>query len=308
MAETDVYAYPEPLVVPPIADHRQTFIILHGRGSNATTFGPALLANRISDFQTFRDVFPHAKFVFPTASKRRAKLFKRSMINQWFDNWSLSTPDVRSELQIEGLRETSAFIHDLLVRETGIVGNGNVVLGGLSQGCAASLIALLTWEGGALPAAFGMCGWLPFRKQMEEMAQPYGGGAEVEADQDDIFARPDKVEIGNACLQAVEYLREELELPIQQPGMTFKQISLFLAHGVRDEKVPTELGRDARRCLERMGMQVDWHKYGELGHWYSSEMLGHLVAFLQKTTGWNDEEVKGKESGKDSIQLELRQK
>ncbi|KAK0727463.1 Alpha/Beta hydrolase protein [Lasiosphaeria miniovina] len=41
-------------------------------------------------------------------------------------------------------------------------GAQNVVLVGLSQGCVASLVALLLWDGEPLAAAVGMCGWLPF--------------------------------------------------------------------------------------------------------------------------------------------------
>lgn len=125
--------YPEPLVTSPTLEHRHTFIILHGRGSNAEEFGPGLLQTLVSPKQTFVDAFPHAKFVFPTASKRRAMAFNRSVLNQWFDNDSLQTPDERIEWQIEGLRETTTYIHAILRQEIDIVGHDNVVLGGLSQ-------------------------------------------------------------------------------------------------------------------------------------------------------------------------------
>lgn len=36
-------AYPEPLVFEPLQEHRQTFLILHGRGSFAAKFAPPLL-------------------------------------------------------------------------------------------------------------------------------------------------------------------------------------------------------------------------------------------------------------------------
>lgn len=80
---------PNPLIVPPLETHKETWIMLHGRGSNAQ----------------------------------------------------------------------------------------NVILGGLSQGCAAALIATLLWDGEPLAAAFGMCGWLPYRGHIDN------------GDEDDIFAR-----------------------------------------------------------------------------------------------------------------------
>lgn len=45
---------------------------------------------------------------------------------------------------------------------------GSDVLGGLSQGCAAALVATLLWEGGRLGALVGMCGWLPYAARMSE--------------------------------------------------------------------------------------------------------------------------------------------
>jgi hypothetical protein len=54
--------------------------------------------------------------------------------------------------------------------EIELVDAKNVVLWGLSQGCAASLVALLTWDGEPFGAVVGMCGWLPFRKHLEEIA------------------------------------------------------------------------------------------------------------------------------------------
>ena len=140
-------SYPEPFVVHPKSEeHRHTFIILHGRGSDGTEFGSVLLSIAVpgSSPSKLPDLFPHAKFVFPTASWRRAAIYKRSLTKQWFDNWSLNAPLTRQELQIEGLRESAAFIHSLLKDESNLVGVENVVLGGLSQGCATALISILT--------------------------------------------------------------------------------------------------------------------------------------------------------------------
>ena len=180
--------YPNPLIVPPLKTHKETWIILHGRGSNAQKFGPELLATPIPGHGTLAQELPHAKFIFPTASLRRATIYKRSLITQWFDNWSLQAPTQREELQIEGLRETTAFIHGLLREEIASVGAENVVLGGLSQGCAAALIATLLWDGKPLAAVFGMCGWLPYRAHMQEIAETATEDADEE-DEDDPFAR-----------------------------------------------------------------------------------------------------------------------
>jgi predicted esterase len=133
-------AYPEPTIVAPTQEHKQTFILLHGRGSTGSKFGPDLLAASVSDSQTLSEAFPHAKFIFPTATRRRAVIYKRALTHQWFDCWHLSEPSKREDLQIDGLRETSAYIHALLREEIELVGPRNVVLWGLSMGCAAALV------------------------------------------------------------------------------------------------------------------------------------------------------------------------
>ena len=283
--------YPDPLIIPPLASHKQTFIILHGRGSNAPTFGPPFLSTTISanPQHTFQQAFPHAKFIFPTASLRRAKIYNRSIIHQWFDNWSLQTPDERSEIQIEGLRETSAFILGLLRREIEIVGRENVVLGGLSQGCAAMLIALLTWDGEEAPvsAAFGMCGWLPFRKQIEE-AMGTDEESQDEEEHEDLFGKGEGGVSETPYSQAIGFLREELEMPCTL-RTSFPRIPLFLFHGREDEKVPIRLGNDAARCLKSMEADVTFCEYEGLAHWYSSDMLGGLVEFLGEHVSQRDE-------------------
>lgn len=203
------------------------------------------------------------------------------MINQWFDNWSPVALDERPEWQIEGLRETSTYIHSLLRDAVAEVGAKHVVLGGLSQGCAAVLIALLTWEGEPIAAAFGMCGWLPFRRQMEELARPStslndsGNGKAV-------FEDPGAVVEVDGPTQGAEFLLEELEQLEKRPAMVFQRIPLFMGHGVEDEKVPVLLGRKAVSCLRVMGMKIEWCEYEKLGHWYSSEMLGGVAGFAEK--------------------------
>jgi hypothetical protein len=88
-------------------------------------------------------------------------MFQQMPINQWFDLWLVTALTDRGYLQIDGLCETSAYIYGLLQKEIGLVGSKNVILGGLSQRCAAVLVSLLTWQGEPIAGAVGMCGWLP---------------------------------------------------------------------------------------------------------------------------------------------------
>ncbi|KAI9928146.1 hypothetical protein MW887_002179 [Aspergillus wentii] len=174
--------YPTPLTIEPIAtEHTHTFIILHGRGSNATRFGHELLQSANLPAQ-----LPTVKFIFPTARRRRSTILKRVPINQWFDNYSLEDPGQRTNLQVEGLCETAAFLRTLIVQEARVLGeNGDgyqrIVLGGLSQGCAAGVFALLGGGFGdsgceKLGAFFGMSGWLPFEAELGDILRSASDG------------------------------------------------------------------------------------------------------------------------------------
>ncbi|KAF3296164.1 hypothetical protein TWF132_011626 [Orbilia oligospora] len=116
-------------------------------GSNGPKFGEALLASQTADGRTLREIFPSMKFIFPTAKKRRSTILKRIPTNQWFDNCSLEDPSMREHLQVEGLRETTEVVHQIIRDEVSSgISLSNIILGGLSQGCASSIYALLTFD------------------------------------------------------------------------------------------------------------------------------------------------------------------
>ena len=153
--------YSIPLTVEPLSSqHTHTFIVLHGRGSNGERFGRELL-----DSANLSARLPTVKFVFPTASKRRSTVLKKIPINQWFDNYSLDDPNQRTDLQVDGLMETGQFLRELIDTEANILNDGagetgyrKVILGGLSQGCAAGIFTLLGGDfgesGNERPGAF----------------------------------------------------------------------------------------------------------------------------------------------------------
>ena len=161
-----------------------------------------------------------------------------------------------------------------------------MALGGLSQGCAVTLISILLWTGEPLGAVFGMCGWLPFRHHMADIADPPTSSE----DDENPFAREEHIN-GKVDVpaEAVAWLREELDFPTARSSssstfLPFQRIPIFLAHGTEDEKVSIELGRQARDCLGVLGSKVEWREYEDLGHWYSKPMLGDLVEFLTDET------------------------
>jgi predicted esterase len=79
-------------------------------------------------------------------------------------------------------------------------------------------------------------------------------------------------------------LREELGLRAVHTPLTpdLDNMVLFLGHGTLDEKVPVDLGSTARALLTKIGMNVVWREYEELGRWYSAEMLKDVIDFLRE--------------------------
>ena len=274
--------FPPPVVVPPLQlPHLHTIIILHGRGGNGETFRRPLLHHPIPEHDTLRKAFPQAKLVFPTSAYSRAKVFQRIPITQWFDYWPFKVQEADHEPEIEGLVASVTFIHALIQKAVDEVGAPNVVVGGLSQGCAAALISMLLWEGPKISSWFGMCGWLPFRQPMTTAT------AESENAENDVFDRPAQAQtVGKADrTKAVEWLREELGMANARSILNAgaRQTShLFLGHGSLDDKVPVTEGREAANLLSKLDCNVTWREYQELGHWYSGEILKDIVDFLHR--------------------------
>jgi predicted esterase len=123
--------YPPPLIIQPRAlPHKQTFILLHGRGSSGDKFGPVLLDTPIltapvssadgggtnppddqttsspPTVQTLATTFPHARFVFPTAARRRATVYNRARTHRTSNSRSFFTfTGLHGSLRLQGPAE-----------------------------------------------------------------------------------------------------------------------------------------------------------------------------------------------------------
>lgn len=328
--------FPEPLVYEPTSGiHKHTVILLHGRGGSADAFGPALLnttfpsthrqricsppRNGISAKlssqtrpSTLAEALPHARFVFPNAPKQRATVYKRSIIRQWFDDWHLGFTadevDGRYDLglQTTGLGSTVTYLHSLVAEEAELVGGArNIILGGISQGCAVSLIASLLWEGKeGLGGVVGMCGWLPYISQIKERLnighEDDGRHSPAVEDSDeqagfDPFDRSsspgcdatpsDDIDTGGSLAAALDWLRGELEMPRRQlaaSDVLRSSIPAIMCHGLDDEKVEVAKGSEAAEFLSAIGTgPFSFHEFPGVGHEFSPRMLLDVAEFIQ---------------------------
>ncbi|MCJ1292039.1 hypothetical protein MMC34_003589 [Xylographa carneopallida] len=283
----------EPLVYPAKSKHTHTFIFLYGRGDTARNFGPQFLNAEHSSGQALRDLLPGVKFIFPTAKRRRMAASNRCTISQWFDIVSLTDPAQREEVQIQGLRESSTLIHRIITQEMASIPRGNVILGGLSQGCATVLYALLTFDDAArgdgaarsaVGAVVGMSGWLPFRSQIAEIMKESEDG-DLGEDPFDRGDEPCSATTPSKEMQAVNFLRENVDLRALPAAETSAALRtpVFLGHGSADLTVDVALGEGAASTLEALGMDVRWVPYRDFYHWYKEpEEIDDVVAFLQE--------------------------
>ncbi|KAF8242698.1 alpha/beta-hydrolase, partial [Wilcoxina mikolae CBS 423.85] len=273
------HPYPDPIIILPTQPHSHTILLLHGLSSNGAKFGHEFLST--SSFQT---LFPSTKFIFPTAKKRRSTAIKRIPINQWFDIASLPDPSHREELQLDGVRESAEFIHALIATEVqaGVLPR-NIVVGGLSQGCAMALMVMLTSEV-RLGAVVGMSGWLPFRGRMEDVLLDNGDdGGVLFGNDDDEEEEEGKDNNKSLPLQTLEFLCEYLDM--ESSGGCCLETPVFLGHGEKDEKVSCELGLEAGKMLGLLGVDVTWKVYEDFGHWYKvPDEIDDVIAFLREKT------------------------
>lgn len=265
---------------------------------------------------TLAGALPHSRFVFPAAPRQRATVYRRSVIRQWFDDWHLGFAadevDGRYDvgLQTTGLGRTVAYLHGLVAEEAALVGGArNVILGGISQGCASSLVASILWEGEeGLGGVVGMCGWLPYTSQMrgqlvvEDGVETEDSVAAKASDNEggfDPFERPSspdsdvglegKTAAGCSVDAALEWLRDEIEAPERQLASSDMPRSItpaILCHGRDDEKVEVANGSEAAEFLPALGMApVRFKEYAGVAHEFSAEMLFDIAVFIQDVLG-----------------------
>jgi len=281
-------SHPSPFVVQPSHKHTQTFILLHGLGSNGEKFGIEFLETCInSHAQKLTEVFPGARFIFPTAKKRRSSAFGRVAINQWFDIASLDDPSFKRETQYDGLADSTEHLLKIIKAELELIQPEQIILGGLSHGCAMALSLMLGLDV-ALGGGVGMSGWLPFQRDIADLLSSQLDLSNEEPD--DVF---DTSERGgestnrDAVEDALLLQKEILSIECNDADKirTCLSTPVFIGHGQADEKVKVSLGDDIVRTLRSLGMNVTWKKYQDQGHWYKiPDEIDDIVQFLEAKT------------------------
>ena len=83
-------------------------------------------------------------------------------------------------------------------------------------------------------------------------------------------------------IQALRYLREELDLPSADRSPSCLRNPIFVGHGDLNEKVGVKLESQAASCLSALKADPVYEEYENMGHWYSRDMPADIVTFLRK--------------------------
>ncbi|KFY40280.1 hypothetical protein V495_05504 [Pseudogymnoascus sp. VKM F-4514 (FW-929)] len=268
---TPAPSFPDLHIINPTSTHTHTAILLHGRGSNGPEFAEELIEDtKLPEDPTLPQRFPSWRFVFPSSRELWSTVFEED-IPAWFEAHSLTDITSRQELQEPGIREAVRYLSSVVDEEIERLGGdaGKVVLGGISQGAAVGMWTLLCGgERGKLGGFFGASTWLPYAGSIGEYVS--GGDGEGSSGRD--FVESKMLHLRHLVAQPREF-RGVLDTPV------------FLGHGVDDGTVDVELGRQARKVLKGLGMEVEWKEYkgAELeGHWIKvPEEMDDIVRFLK---------------------------
>jgi len=233
-----------------LESHSCTLIFLHGRDSNASDFKTEFLESQASDNRFLTDIFPTIKWVFPTSKQLYAARFEQDLY-QWFDIWSVEKPEERKELQIDGLKESIRTVLNIIREEATLVPLEQIILAGISQGCATAILSLLL-GGMKLGGFIGFSSWLPFQ---EEINRDHSLQTIT-----DLLDR-------NVIISKIS---SALETPV------------LIEHCKDDDVVPSQNGEILCSTLETLGMDVKWKNYNEGGHWINEPQgIDDMVSFIR---------------------------
>ena len=285
------------IVNPSVENHTHTVIFLHGRDDFGSDLAQYFFDSKASDGRSLAEIYPSARWVFPTAklrySAQRDFEFSNSsfaealkgeeIISQWFDVWDITTPEDKEDLMIPGLKESVGQILEIVKEEAQEIPLERIILGGISQGYATAILTLLS-SGMDLGGFIGWCSWLPFQKKIECL--PTGclkSKDDVAQHIRTILHMPTGENTKkNANIKNLEGALSPLSLSATKTSSLTKT-PIFMAHSRDDETVPFAQGKELGQTIEILGHDVIWKDYEDGGHWIQPKHgVDDMVTFLEK--------------------------
>lgn len=187
-----------------------------------------------------------------------------SGLSQWFDIWSVETPEERKDLQVEGLRQSLALIRGVVNDEAKLVAPNRIFLGGISQGGATAIHVLLS-DTKCLAGFIGLCSWLPLQGEVARIA------AAIQIKEKKKNSEPEQPPSTDMAL----YPEPDRNTPCLKTPV-------FLSHSIDDDVVPVANGDRLCLGLRQLGMIVTCKVYEDGGHWVNEPQgIDDMVTFIQ---------------------------
>lgn len=235
-------------IIPPREGHQHThtIIFLHGRDSTNDEFASEIFESEASEPaeqpRTLPDLFPTVRWVFPAAPVLRSARFDTDL-SQWFDMWSVESPQERPHIQQKGLKESVYAILDIVQNEEVRVQRQRIFLAGISQGFATAVATFYAAKRRDFAGLIGISSWMPCGG-VDELVELLKAGEASKGDQDSMH--------------------------------------ILLIHSVDDHVVPLENGRHLCDVLKHLH-NVEWHEYQDGGHWVNEPKgVDDIVGFLRR--------------------------
>lgn len=271
--------FPPSRIIEPEGVHTHIVILLHGRGSNGHDFANEFLSGTTSGHKTLLECLPNVRWVLPTSRLRRSTVFDEDM-RTWFDASSLNDIQQDQELQVQGLKESVSYVLSILEEELELLDwcCDRVFLGGISQGMATALWALLCAPGqidAPLAGLMGFCGWLPFAHEAEAMMK-------------ELDPQLDTLQRKRLVSEFFRNVIADPAIPPAQPtdNLSILSTPVFLSHGQDDPHVSVNLGRQAARVLQGIDIKVEGQEFAGAdadGHWVKEpEGFDRILQFIQR--------------------------
>ncbi|KAI9493706.1 Phospholipase/carboxylesterase/thioesterase [Zychaea mexicana] len=140
------------IIIEPSEKHTGTVCWLHGLGDSGA--GWLFLVEELAP------LFPHIKWILPTAPVRKVEANAGALMPAWFDVPGFDKSANLKKTDSKGMVESSNLVNELIQAEIDSgTPSDRIILGGFSQGCA---IALLTGYSThhKLAGVIGCSGWL----------------------------------------------------------------------------------------------------------------------------------------------------
>jgi lysophospholipase-2 len=117
----------------------------------------------------------------------------------------------------------------------------------------------------------GLCSWLPFSKEINDIATGSAAAKNSAIDQLQILFGNTTDESEGERASLLSRIESALKTPI------------FLSHSKDDEVVPIGNGEKLCKGLRSLGASVSWREYEDGGHWVNEPQgVDDMVAFLSE--------------------------